>query len=166
MIVLALSVFLWAIVATLAWRAWRKGPDVMKEGLREGAYDFLALLPRLAVGVVGSGFLAALLPADLVRTWLGADSGIGGILIATIAGALTPGGPVVGFALGSTALKSGAGLVPVVAYATAWALYAFQRLFIWELPFMPAKLVWLRVAASLPLPILAAYGFVLVSGRW
>ena len=42
------------------------------------------------------------------------------------------------------------------ASPVAWALFAFQRLILWEIPFMPAKFVWFRVAVSLPFPFLAA----------
>jgi hypothetical protein len=44
----------------------------------------------------------------------------------------------------------------VVAYVISWALFAFQRLILWEIPFMPAKFVWFRAAVSLPFPFLAA----------
>jgi len=37
-----------------------------------------------------------------------------------------------------------------------------QRLFQWELPVMPPRLVWLRTAASLPIPFLAALGAMLI----
>jgi hypothetical protein len=73
-----------------------------------------------------------------------------------IAGAVTPGGPVVGFSIGAVALKSGAGAPQVIAYVIAWALFAFQRLILWEIPFMPARFVWFRAAVSLPFPFLAA----------
>jgi hypothetical protein len=73
-----------------------------------------------------------------------------------IAGAATPGGPVVGFSIGAVALKSGGGTPQVVAYVIAWALFAFQRLILWEIPFMPARFVWFRAAVSLPFPFLAA----------
>lgn len=165
MIVFILSVALWAVVAVLAGFAWRRGGTTLKDGLAAGTLDFLHLLPRLAIGVIGAGFLAALLPQDLVRSWLGPDSGLAGLVLATVAGALTPGGPVIGFAIGASALKSGAGLVPVSCYVTAWALFAIQRLFVWEIPVMPARVVWLRVAASLPLPILAAWGVMLMAAR-
>ena len=69
---------------------------------------------------------------------------------------LWPGGPVVGFSIGAAALKSGAGAPQVIAYTTAWALYAIHRLLIWEMPMMPARIVWLRALVSLPLPFLAA----------
>lgn len=156
-----MAAFLWGVVAILGVFAWRKG--VLTAGLGHGWLDFVYLVPRLAIGIIGSGFLAALLPAELVRTWLGPDAGVIGLVIATGAGAITPGGPVVGFAIGASALKSGAGLAMVVAYVTAWALFALQRLFIWEVAAMPARVVWLRVAVSLPFPILAALGVMLVT---
>jgi hypothetical protein len=98
----------------------------------------------------------------VVGHWLGADSGVTGLCIAVIGGAFTPGGPVIGFSIGAAALKGGAGTPQVIAYTIAWALFAVQRLFIWELPVMPQRLVWWRVMASLPLPFLAAAGAMLL----
>jgi hypothetical protein len=79
-----------------------------------------------------------------------------------VGGAFTPGGPVIGFSIGAAALKGGAGAPQVIAYITAWALFAFQRVLIWELGVMPPRLVWLRIVASLPVPILAALGAMLL----
>jgi hypothetical protein len=120
------------------------------------------LVPRLAIGVLGSGYLAEIMPQQVVAAWLGPNSGILGTAIASVAGALTPGGPVVGFALGVAALKGGAGAPQIIAYSTAWALFALHRLFIWEMPYMPARVIWIRVLASLPLPFLAAWGAMLI----
>ena len=44
----------------------------------------------------------------------------------------------------------------MIAYSTAWALYAIHRLVMWEVPLMPPRVVWLRAAVSLPLPFIAA----------
>ena len=137
---------------------------VLRESLRAGGSEFLHLVPRIAIGVLGSGFIAAALPQELVVDWLGTSSGVLGIAIATMAGAMTPGGPVVGFAIAAAALKGGAGAPQVIAYSTAWALYAFPRLLSYELPIMPARVVWLRVVASLPLPFLAA-GLAMLLGK-
>jgi hypothetical protein len=159
---LAITLFLWTIAAVLALMAARHGRFVLRDGARMGAVDFLALLPRLAIGVVGSGYIAAALPHDLVNQWLGPHSGPLGVVIATLAGAFTPGGPVVGFAIGAAALKGGAGAPQVIAYSTAWALFAFPRLLVFEIPTMPARVVWLRVLVSLPIPLLAAAGAILI----
>ena len=124
--------------------------------LREGTMDFINIVPRVALGVIGSGYIAAVLPQEFITGWLGPNSGWLGVLAATIAGAATPGGPVIGFSLGAVALKAGAGAPQIIAYVVAWALFAFQRLIIWEIPFMPARFVWFRAAVSLPFPFLAA----------
>ena len=153
---------LWAIVAVLAVIAAMRGRVLLHEGARAGVVDFMRLLPRLAIGVIGAGFVAEALPQDLVGQWLGPNSGIFGITIASLAGALTPGGPVLGFSIGVAALKGGAGAPQVIAYSTAWALFAFPRMFLFEFAMMPPKVVWLRVAVSLPAPFLAAAGAILI----
>jgi uncharacterized membrane protein YraQ (UPF0718 family) len=155
-VILAVNLLLWALVVVLAVTAATRGEGLLPYGIREGVSEFVRLSPRIVIGVVGSGFIAAVLPKDLIVTWLGPHSGIAGLAIAAIGGALTPGGAVVGFSIGSAALKSGAGAPQVIAYSTAWALFALQRLLVWEVPMMPARVVWLRAAVSLPLPFIAA----------
>jgi hypothetical protein len=159
---LAVTVGLWALVAALACATAMRGRELLTSGVRSGTGEFLKLVPRLLVGVVGSGFVAELLPQESVARWIGPETGALGIAIAALAGALTPGGPVIGFSIGATALKGGAGAPQVIAFSTAWALYALQRIVIYELPMMPARVVWLRAAVSIPLPFLAAYAAMLV----
>lgn len=161
---LAVNILLWAVVAGLAIFAASRGRFLLHEGIRVGIGEFLALLPRIGIGVVGAGFLAQAIPSEWISPWLGPQSGLLGIVVATVGGALTPGGPVVGFSIGAAALKSGAGAPQVIAYSTAWALYAVHRLVIWEVPMMPARIVWLRAAVSLPLPFMAAW-FAMLLGK-
>jgi hypothetical protein len=159
---LVINLMLWGILAVLVVVAATRGRSALQQGLRDGALDFLRLLPRIGLGVLGSGYIAEMLPRDLIGPWIGPDSGVTGVVVATIGGALTPGGPVVGFSIGAAALKSGAGAPQVIAYSTAWALYAIHRLLIWEVPLMPARIVWLRAAVSIPLPFIAAAGAMLL----
>ena len=153
---LVVNILLWLVVAALAFVAAMRGRVLLNEGAREGVLEFIRLLPRIGAGVIGSGFIAEVLPKTLVASWIGPGSGFLGVIIATVGGALTPGGPVVGFSIGAAALKSGAGAPQVIAYSTAWALYAIHRLVFWEVPMMPPRVVWLRAAVSLPLPFIAA----------
>ena len=147
---------LWGSVLVLGFMAWQRGRPVLVSSMREGARDFINIVPRIALGVVGSGYIAAVIPPEVITGWFGPDSGWFGVLTAVIAGAATPGGPVVGFSIGAVALKVGGGSPQVIAYVVAWALFAFQRLILWEIPFMPAKFVWFRAAVSVPFPFLAA----------
>jgi len=153
---LAINLALWLVVGALALFAGLRGRVLLNDGVRAGAVEFIHLLPRIAIGVVGSGYIAAVLPQALMASWLGPQSGLTGVLIATLGGAMTPGGPVVGFSIGAAALKGGAGAPQVIAYSTAWALYAVHRLVMWEVPMMPPRIVWLRAFVSLPLPFIAA----------
>ena len=50
----------------------------------------------------------------------------------------------------------------VIAFSTAWSLYALTRLINWEVAMMPANVVWLRAAVSIPLPFLAGLGAMLI----
>lgn len=159
---LFVNVVLWAVVAAVALTAATRSRFLLREGATQGTLDFFRIIPRIFLGVVGSGFLAEIMPQQFVIQSLGPNSGVVGICIAIVAGALTPGGAVIGFALGATALKAGAGAPQVIAYSTAWALLALQRVVGWEIPMMPARVVWLRVAVSLPLPFLAAFGAMLL----
>jgi hypothetical protein len=161
---LVIDITLWGSVAVLGFMAWQRGRVVLVSSVREGSTDFINIVPRIALGVIGSGYIAAVIPPEVITGWLGPDSGWFGVLAAVIAGAATPGGPVVGFSIGAVALKVGGGTPQVIAYVVAWALFAFQRMILWEVPFMPARFVWFRAAVSLPFPFLAA-GIAMVIGK-
>jgi hypothetical protein len=153
---LIIDITLWGSVAVLGFMVWQRGRVVLVAAAREGTMDFINIVPRVALGVIGSGYIAAVLPQEVITGWFGSDSGWLGVSMAAVAGAATPGGPVIGFSLGAVAMKAGAGPPQVIAYVTAWALFAFQRLLLWEIPFMPARFVWFRAAVSLPFPFVAA----------
>jgi hypothetical protein len=159
---LIIDIALWAIVAALGLALFLRRSSMFTNALRLAGREFLMLLPRIAIGMLGAGFIAELLPSKLIPAWLGAETGMPGLALASVLGALTPGGPVVGFAIATAALKSGAGAPQIIAYTTAWALFAIPRVLVFEIPSMPPRVVWLRVAVSLPLPFLAAWAAMVV----
>ena len=157
MIILAFTLLLALIAVLLSVIAIRREKPVFREALMDARGQFIHLLPRLLIGILGSGFIAHLLPKETVLAWFGPNSGLSGTALATLAGILTPGGPVVGYAIGSAALKAGADQAQVIAYVTAWALLTVNRMITWEMPTMPGRLILLRVIVSLPFPFLAAW---------
>lgn len=157
MIILFFTLLLSGIAAILSVMALRRSRVTFIKGVNDAKGQFLHLLPRLLIGILGSGFLAHLMPKETVLAWFGPNSGLTGTALATLAGALTPGGPVVGYALGAAALKAGADYAQVVAYVTAWSLLTFNRMITWELPSMPVRIVLVRVIVSLPFPFFAAW---------
>ena len=80
--ILFVDALLFFIAAVLALIAATRGRVVLRDSAREGVLDFFKLMPRIMLGVIGAGYIAALLPQDVVGRWLGADSGAAGIAIA------------------------------------------------------------------------------------
>jgi hypothetical protein len=61
---------LWATVVTLAAMTWLRGRPVFTAAARGGAMDFLNIIPRITLGVVGSGSNAAIIPSEIITGWL------------------------------------------------------------------------------------------------
>ncbi len=87
-----IDIFLWVLCAVLMVIAAMRSRAVLFACTREGVVDYLKLVPRIFIGVVGSGYLAEALPQDVVGAWLGPDSGVMGVGLAVFGGAFTPGG--------------------------------------------------------------------------
>ena len=67
---------------------------------------------------------------------VGAESGLRGLVIATAAGTITPGGPSSSYALLAVLAASGADRGALIAYITAWGTLGVQRILVWDVPFM------------------------------
>jgi uncharacterized membrane protein YraQ (UPF0718 family) len=131
------------------------GSDTVIKGLKAAWAMMVLVGPRLLAAFILAGFVQVLLPKNLIIKWVGAESGMRGILIASSVGVITPGGPMVSFPLVAALFKLGAGYGPLVAYLTSWSVLSFFRMAVWEIPFMGLKFTALRFFVSLILPIVA-----------
>lgn len=151
---LVLLALLGGLVA-LAW--WRGGPALVQQGLSGGSTLLASYALIVAVSFLAAGFAEVLVPSEWVRATLGDDSGLRGLAIASAAGVLTPAGPFVSMPIAAALARSGAGLGPVVAFLTAWALLALHRFIAWEVPILGWRLAVLRYGVCLLLPFLAGW---------
>lgn len=134
--------------------AWRRSPTLLRGAYRNAMLRFFEILPRIGFALLTAGFLSQIVPAEFIGGLIGYESGLRGILLATLVGGLTPAGPIVSFPVVLVLLASGGGFPQVVAYLTAWSVFAFHRVIIYELPLMGVRFVGLRLAASAALPVL------------
>ncbi|HEX2655745.1 MAG TPA: permease [Xanthobacteraceae bacterium] len=116
----------------------------------------LDILPKVLAGCFIGAFVTVLLPREAVTRWVGAESGLSGILIATIMGALLPGGPFTIYPVAAAFLSIGADVGAAIAFVISWTLLGYNRALIWELPFFGLDFVTWRIILSIPLPIIAA----------
>lgn len=148
-------------LAALAWA--RGGLPLVQQGLASGGNTIVRYSLLIVVSFVAAGFAEILLPREWMREALGETSGLTGILLATLLGALTPAGPFVAMPIAAVMMRSGAAVGPVIAFLTAWSLLAVHRFVAWEIPILGWQLAWLRYGVSLAIPVLAGLAARIVS---
>lgn len=145
-----------ALLVVLALLAHaRGGAELVSAGLGEGGRLLLRFAPVFAVSFLAAGFAVKLVPPEWVREWLGADTGLRGILLATGAGVITPAGPFVSMPIAAVMIRAGAAPGSVVAFLAAWSLLAVHRLVAWEVPILGWRFALLRYGVCIVLPVLA-----------
>ncbi len=124
MVIPTLIMFGLALIFSLM--AYSKGQHI--QGFKAGYLMTAQTLPLLLFAFLMAGMVQVLLPPDIVSKWIGEGSGFRGILLGTVAGACTPGGPYVSLPIVAGLLRSGAGTGTMVAFMTGWSLWSFNRL--------------------------------------
>jgi uncharacterized membrane protein YraQ (UPF0718 family) len=146
-----------AVAILLGVIAYLKDPGLPMLGVKNGLSLLSFVLPRLVPALILAGLMQVLVPQDVVGRYFGRQAGFGALIVATIAGMLTPGGPMVSVPLMVALANSGAAMPSLVAYMTAWSLFGLQRIIAWEAPLMGWRFVSVRVLASLALPLIAGW---------
>jgi uncharacterized membrane protein YraQ (UPF0718 family) len=146
-----------ALAVVLAIVAYVKDPSLPLIGARNGFAMLGFILPRLVPALVLAGLMQVLVPPEIVSRYFGRESGMKAIVVASLAGVATPGGPMVSVPFMVALAHSGAAMPPLVAYMTSWSLFGMQRIIAWEAPLMGWKFVIVRVLPSLAFPVLAGW---------
>jgi len=116
------------LAITLLAIGYSRGENEHLIGLRAGLKMTIEIFPLLILAFIVAGMVPLLLPRELLSKWVGAESGLRGIIIGTIAGGFSPGGPYVSLPIVAGLLKSGASVGTMVAFLTGWSLWAIGRL--------------------------------------
>jgi uncharacterized membrane protein YraQ (UPF0718 family) len=146
-----------AVAIVLAIVAYLKDPGLPMLGVKNGLSLLWFVLPRLVPALILAGLMQVLVPQEVIARYFGRSAGFRGLVIASVAGILTPGGPMVSVPLLVALANSGAAMPSLVAYMTAWSLFGLQRIIAWEAPLMGWRFVSVRVLASLALPLIAGW---------
>ena len=133
-----------------------RGDGQHVRGLQSSAVMLSETLPLLIFAFITAGMIQVLLPQELIARWVGAESGFRGILLGTVAGGLTPGGPYVSLPIVAGLLKSGASMGTLVAFMTGWSLWAVGRLPM-EVGILGWKVTLVRLACTFFFPPIAGW---------
>jgi len=123
-------------------------------GMKTALNLMINLLPLLIFALIIAGMIQILIPRELLSKWIGTESGMRGIIIGTVAGGLSPGGPYVNLPIAVGLLRSGASVGTMVAFLTGWSLWAFARLPM-EVGILGWKFTLIRIASTFFFPPIA-----------
>jgi len=133
---------------------YRSGIDAVLEVLGHDSGLLLTVAPRVAAGLLLAAFVGLLLPREVIARHFGRESGWRGLLLASVAGIVVPGGPAVVLPLAASIANAGADRGSMAALITAWILLGSNRVLVWELSFFDPGFVILRILVTLPAPLL------------
>ena len=134
--------------------AWQRGDGSHLAGMRQGWEMGLHLIPLLLAAFALAGLIQVAIPAEMIQSWLGEGSGIRGILIGTVAGALIAGGPYVSFPIIASVYQAGAGVGTTVALITGWAMLGLGQI-PFELSLIGPRFTLIRLSTVCITPVLA-----------
>lgn len=151
------ALVIWIIAIALGVTAYRRPEKCHVEGLSIAWEQASTTIPRIVLAILISGFFSQIVPTELVAQWLGKESGIKGILIGSLVGGLTPGGPILCYPIVVVLFKTGASMPSLISYLTAWSVFAVHRMIAYEIPLLGFRFVLIRLASCLFLPPLAGF---------
>ena len=147
------TIILGVLAIVLLFIGYYRGEGQHIQGVKSGFNMLVEIVPLLVFAFIVAGMVQVLLSQEMVARWVGTESGIRGILVGSVAGGLTPGGPFVSLPLAAGLLRSGASAGTMVAYLTAWSLWAVNRLPM-EVGILGWRFTLIRLVSTLILPIL------------
>jgi uncharacterized membrane protein YraQ (UPF0718 family) len=153
-----------ALSVLVVWRS--DGPATVWHIFLDDLWLFAEILPKVIAGTLIGELIRRLVPREVIVRWLGAGSGLKGLVIAACIGALFPAGPFTIFPLAAMLLVAGADRGAAIAFVTGWLLVGLNRILIWELPFFGPDLILLRVAVSFWMPVATGWVARKLPFRW
>jgi uncharacterized membrane protein YraQ (UPF0718 family) len=114
------------------------------------------VLPLLVFALIVAGMVQVIIPKEFLSKWVGEESGMRGILIGTVAGGFSPGGPYVNLPIAAGLIHAGASIGTMVAFLTGWSLLAFNRLPM-EIGILGWRFTLIRLASTFFFPPIAGW---------
>ncbi|MBS3809193.1 MAG: permease [Desulfobacterales bacterium] len=131
----------------------RQGPKIIIQALMAGGEMLIEVAPLLIAAFILAGMIQVVVSRETINKWLGKDSGIKGIMLGGIAGALIPGGPYIFYPIAASFLLSGAEIGTAVTFVVAKNLWSLSRLPM-EIALLGPKLTFVRFVVTLIFPLI------------
>ena len=148
------TIIMGVIAIVLLFIGYQRGGGEHILGLKSAGNLLIQIAPLLIFAFIIAGMIQFLIPQEMISKWIGAESGFRGLLIGTVIGGFAPGGPYISLPIAAGLLRVGASVGTMVAFLTAWSLWAFGRLPL-EVGIMGWKFMLIRLACTFFFPPIA-----------
>ncbi|MBW1801855.1 MAG: permease [Deltaproteobacteria bacterium] len=143
------------LLAAILFATWKGGWSLTASGFIKTGHIVEKVWFRLLLGFILGGLIQELIPRDMISKWLGPESGLKGILIASYAGIFLAGSPYMMLPVFVSIYRAGAGVGPLMALLSGRGLLSLQLLLVWQIPFLGVELSVARYLACIIVPPIA-----------
>jgi len=123
--------------------------------LKIAGKSFFKMLPMILIIILAIGLLLGFVPPDQISRFVGEQSGIGGVVLIGIVGALMHIPALISFPLAASLLESGASITAVAAFITTLTMIGTITLPL-EIKELGKKMALLRNGLSFVIAIIIA----------
>ncbi len=135
--------------------AFLKDREKAKKSLKIAGKSFIRMLPMVFIIIIIIGLLLGFVPPEEISKFIGDQSGIVGVLIIGVAGALMHIPALLAFPLGASLLESGASVTAVAAFITTLTMIGMVTLPL-EIKELGKRMALLRNGISFVIAIIIA----------
>jgi len=136
--------------------AFIKDREKTIQSLKIAGKTFIKILPMVFIIIIIIGLLLGFVPPDQISRFIGEQSGIGGVLLVGVVGALMHIPALLSFPLASSLLENGAGITAVAAFITTLTMIGIITLPL-EIKELGKKIALLRNGISFVIAIIIAF---------
>ncbi len=139
--------FLYGVAVILLGASFKKDRNKTVLSLKKAWKMFVNVLPQFAAILLLVGLLLARVTPETIQRVIGAKSGIAGMLIASLLGAVTLVPVLVAFPVAAELLKNGAGVAQIAVFISTLTMVGFVTLPM-EIKYLEKKAAILRNVLS------------------
>ena len=150
------TIVMGVLAIVLIYIGYSKGGGEHILGLKASGNLLIQIIPLLVFAFIVAGMIQVLIPTEIISKWIGAESGLRGLLIGTVVGGFAPGGPFISLPLAAGLLRVGASVGTMVAFLTSWSLWAVSRLPM-EVGILGWQFTLIRLACTFFFPPIAGF---------
>lgn len=135
--------------------AYVTNKEKAKKSLKMAARTFIKMLPMVLLIIIFIGLLLGFVPPEQISRFVGEQSGVGGVLLIGVVGALMHIPALLSFPLAASMLESGASITAVAAFITTLTMIGMITLPM-EIKILGKKMALLRNGFSFAIALLIA----------